>query len=246
MVGFPHLTDAPITEALIDFRVSLASEFDPNGFQAAQKDISLRYPQMEAMRFLAGGFEVKDGKPVHLPEQSGIRGYLFKSEDGKNVCQFRTDGFTYSRLKPYVTWDEMVSEAKSLWASYKGIARPRTASRIAVRYINHLTLPSSLSEYLKNLPVVPEGIPQVVIGFLTRVVIRDQENDLTANITESLGKSVEPNRAAVLLDIDVFKERDFVIEADEEVIWGMFARMRQLKNEIFFSILTEKAVEKYK
>ena len=240
-----YLQNAPITEALIDFRVILPSEFDPQTFSDLEIKLSTKYPQKEPLRLVTGKFGIEAGKPINITEDKGIQGYLYKSEDGKNIAQFRADGLTYNRLKPYTSWDEVIAEAKYLWELYKGTARPQLITRIAVRYINHLTIPADFSDYITNPPIIPEGIPQTISSFLTRIVIQDLDREIAANITKALEKSIEPNYITIILDIDVYKQQDFSPN-DNETIWNTFTRMRELKNLIFFNSITEKTAEKYK
>lgn len=48
----------------------------------------------------------------------------------------------------------------------------------------------------------------------------------------------------VILDIDVFVEREFDPSGDE--IWGCLDDLREMKNDIFYKSLTPAAWEKYK
>ncbi|MBI4304634.1 MAG: TIGR04255 family protein [Chloroflexi bacterium] len=238
-----HLKNAPITEALIDFRVSLPTDFNITSFSNLEKDLSGKYPNKKPLRLITGKIGIEAGKHINVTEDKGIQGYAYESEDGKNIAQFRADGFTHNRLEPYTSWDEVIGEAKFLWNVYKKVARPRLITRIAVRYLNRLNIPANLGEYITNPPKLPDGVPETVSSFLTRIVIQDSDRGVAANITEALEKSVEPNCLMVILDIDVYKQHDFGV--DDENVWNTFTQMRELKNLIFFNTITEKTAERY-
>ncbi len=240
-----YLKNAPLTEALIDIRVSLPSVFDPKDFLSLSKDISDKYTKSEPRQLFTAAFGVEAGKPfTQATESKGIHGYICKSEDGKEVVQFRVDGFTFSRLNPYSEWETVLSEAKRLWGLYSIKCLPELITRIAVRYINRLDLPlpiKDFADYLTAPPLVPDSLPQGVSQFLTRVVIHDA--DITANIVQTMKSSPKADHIGVILDIDVFKLKETGFE--ESSIWPEFQKLRDLKNRIFFESITEKTARLY-
>jgi uncharacterized protein (TIGR04255 family) len=239
MVKQKHLEKAPIIEALIDFRVNLPTEFTVDTFSNISDDFTRKYPKKESLVSGEFEFKIEEGKATMKPPiDKGVQGYVYKSDDDKNVAQFRIDGFTFSRLSPYTSWDEVFSEASGLWKLYCSKSSPSLISRIAVRYINRLDIPASLTnlrKYLTAPPEVPKKLPQQMNKFLTRVMI--QEDDITANIIQALDKSLKPEHIGVILDIDVYKvnKKGF----DIEKIPPEFDKLRELKNLIFFESITE-------
>ena len=240
-----HLKNAPLTEALVDIRVSLPSIFDPKDFLSLSNDISDKYTKSKPRQLFTAAFGVETGKPFTQPtENKGIHGYICKSEDEKDVVQFRIDGFTFSRLNPYSEWETVLSEAKRLWGLYSIKCLPELITRIAVRYINRLDLPlpiKDFADYLTAPPLVPDSLPQGVSQFLTRVVIHDA--DTTANIIQAMKSSPKADHVGVILDIDVFKLKETGFE--ESSIWPEFEKLRDFKNRIFFESITEKTARLY-
>jgi len=234
-----YLKNAPIVEAIIDFRVRLPDGFDPQEFSSLKKDLSSKYPKMEKGRMITGSIKIKDDKPiVEPPTDMGIKGYRFTSRDEKEVVQFRIDGFTFSRLQPYTKWEQVLDEAKRLWELYRSKASPQAVDRIAVHYINRLDIPSplrDLGDYLTAPPVLPETLPQELSQYLLRLLVH--ENDLAAGIIQALVKSPKRAHIGIILDIDVFKVSEGGI--NDESIWPTFDRLRELKNRIFFGLITE-------
>lgn len=240
-----HLANAPITEAIIDFKAKLPLDFKVEQFSILKEKLSDRYPILEGHKEIQTGMEIKDGIQVaQFTKDMGLQGFFFKSADKCNVAQFRVNGFTFNRLKPYTSWDEVFKEASELWGIYVETASPELITRIAVRYINHLKLPlpmTEISQYLTAPPPIPDDIPKNVISFLTRVVVDDPKLGLMANIIQVLEKSVDPHYAMVIIDIDVYKQDEFKI--DDEQIWSIFKKLRNMKNTIFFNSITEDAAE---
>lgn len=251
MAKYRHLDNAPITEAIIDLRVRLPSKFQVKEFSQLRDVLRERYPDFKERRLITGGFGIKAGKPVmQPPEDKGIDGYVLRSTDSKQVAQFSREGFTFSRLKPYTDWKDVLAEAKSAWKVYEAGASPELVTRIAVRYINHLSIPLSLpspidyfARYLTAPPNIPGTLRQAVSHFLTRVVVHDIELGTTANITQALQKSSQPDQVTIILDIDVFEQKETGF--DEGDIWPRFEQLRDVKNRAFFDSITEETARLY-
>lgn len=239
-----HLNKAPITEALIDFQVKLRSGFNIVEFSSLQQTLHDTYPTMKERRRVEVEFNVAgkvEGSKVETTHKDPwLHGYWFCSHDGKNVVQFREDGFTFNRLHPYTTWEDVSAEAERLWGVYLVKAPVELVTRIAVRYINHMSLPLPITDFAKYLtapPSIPTTLPQEVSQFLTRMIVHDRESGAIANITQALQKSELPGHATIVLDIDVYRLQESGFNAEE--VRPILEQLRHLKNRIFFDSLTE-------
>ena len=129
MARIRHLEKAPITEALVDFRAAIPPDFAIDSLKSLRNTIGDRYPVVEEMRFVKAEFELSKGLPERKDTDFGIRGYLFKGQDGQDVAQFRADGFTYNRLQPYTSWDAVLPEALGLWELFVQTVVPVSITR---------------------------------------------------------------------------------------------------------------------
>lgn len=243
MAKYTHLEKAPIIEALIDIRIKMREDLTVEKLESIYNAIPGQYPDKKARHKWEGKFELKKGEsPISLGTET-IDGYIFTSADQKQIFQARLDGFTFSRLKPYETWEQLRDEAYKLWQKYRDVTSPEI-TRVALRYINKMEIPLSgkdFSEYLKAAPIIPEVLPQGVSSFLTRVVIHEPGIDASAIITQALEQIVNPNILPIILDIDVFKQKSEGIS--EEDAWKILEKLRHFKNKIFFESITEKTKE---
>jgi len=108
-----HYDKAPIKEAIIDIQIESASltlaNFDkvevspPRGYAERQK-VTIGHIRGR----LEGGILTATANQDEL-------GYAFVGGEGKHHVQFRLNGFTFSRLAPYQTWEQLRSETKTLW-----------------------------------------------------------------------------------------------------------------------------------
>lgn len=243
-----HLRNAPIVEALIDIRTTTPVDFDVARFTMLPKTLEQRFPRAEALRAFSGGFEI-DGQLQQIRSHTvnqGILGYLYRSETNDRVLQARKDGFTFSKLQPYEDWSKLRSEAVELWDMYVSVAKPEQISRLALRYINRLNIPTTsgkfdFDEYFTAAPQVPEGLPQAISGFLYRVHLPNPEINAAAIIHQALEPASSPSMVTVLLDIDVFVHQTFA--PSDRTMMGAFEHLHDFKNKIFFEYITEKTAE---
>ena len=245
MTEYPILKNAPIIEALIDIRVKLDSSFEVEKILSIYDKIKTKYPEKQKQQISQVIFGIDEKNQEKSPIKK-INGFRFISEDKKQILQARLDGFTFSRLKPYKSWDELKKEAKRLWDFYKEIVKPLAITRVAVRYINNLNIPMPLGDfgdYLTAPPTVPDKLPQGVSSFLTRVVIREPDNKADAIITQAL-EQVVTDTAPIILDIDVFKSNPDSM--DEKDTWAILEKLRVFKNKIFFESITKGLKETFK
>ncbi len=251
MAQYQHLSKAPIREALIDIRVQLPSEMDITQLQSLHDGIKEQYPNKAEKRLWENKFEIKEGKPQPLVTSETLSGYSFSTstQDGAQVVQFRVDGFTFSRLRPYTNWEAFSSEAKRLWEIYAEFLKdtPPNITRVATRYVNFLDLPLPISDpeqFITGLPKAPSQRPLLSQSFLNRIQVFDPSQGITAIVTKALIQPSSPSVATVLLDIDVFKAAIF--EQNYVEAWNTIEAVKKLGNEIFFEAITDKTVETYK
>lgn len=247
MNKFPSLKNAPITEAVIDIKVKL-----PSGFQVDQLDgvndfLKPDYPTKKEVKKFEGRIDFAQEASV-TPIRGEIAGYRHDSKDGKQVVQVMTEGFTFSRLKPYISWEQVRDEARRIWNYYEKVTSPELITRVALRYINNLNIPVpehelKFHDYLTAPPAIPDSIPQALSEFVTRVVVSEPSLNATAIIIQALEPVSKPKLLAVILDIDVFR---FNQDGIEDSPWEILESLRVFKNKIFFNSITKELEEMYK
>jgi uncharacterized protein (TIGR04255 family) len=238
-----HLPNAPIVEAIVDFRVLPREQVTSDTFSDLRSSIGEEYSRNTAMQAIGARFGIENGHFVNAVDMPTTVGWRYQS--GTEIAQFRLNGFTFSKIAPYTTWEEVFGEATRLWDIYVSVCEPRQVSRIAVRYINQMRLdaPVNLRDYLEAPPILPEPIPPHIREFLSRIQVEDQRRGASAVIVQALEPQMDSSVISVLLDIDAFREVS--IAPKDASMRPMFQQLRELKNEIFFASITEKTVEMY-
>lgn len=235
----------PITEALIDLRVKLPADVGVERLAALHQAVKSTYPEAQNVIVWTGGFGVEAGEPRVQAPSSTHTGFMYRSADRLQVVQARTDGFTFSRLRPYTDWQHFEGEARALWAEYCRVANPENVHRVAVRYINRIDLPpgEDIKNFIRTVPEVSPDLPQNVLNLLMRIVVPGPGGSVCI-ITE-FSEQPTPTSVPTVFDIDAFREQ-LELAPNSEAVWEVLGQLRAFKNDVFFNSLTDKALEAYK
>jgi uncharacterized protein (TIGR04255 family) len=230
---------APITEATIDLRIAVPEDFALARLEHLQTVLDEGYSEKQNIRFDELLVQPEAHTTAHRSQQIG---YRFVNADKRRIVQARMDGFAFSLLAPYERWETFSQEARRLWERFRDHIQPLAVTRLGVRYINRLDVPSptiELKEYLATVPEIAEGLPQVLQRYFMQLVLPMEAIHATAIINQALVPPPIPDTTSIMLDIDLFRDQD--VPQDEEGIWQAFGQLREGKNQIFNASLTHKA-----
>ena len=242
--SFPHLTKAPVAEAVVEVRVRLSRPVVQADFDAFRDRLSDRFPKSQIIRFVASHLQFDSDEEVKNDVSTGLVGVRLDDVDGRWVVQAKTEGLAVSRLPPYESWDGLIAKLRELWPVYVEVFEPSTVLRLGVRYINRVPLPETekvdLDGVLTAGPKIPPTLPQNLTQFVTRVVFPLPADGIVLTVLQALEPApgdVSGRRAHVVLDIDAACEETLSPIAPE--MWGRLDSLRDAKNMAFFGSLTE-------
>jgi uncharacterized protein (TIGR04255 family) len=242
-----QLAKPPIREAVFDIQIEGAVDFDQVKALAEAYGKELGLTKTTPIRAGFFGVTLSPGQPLQThAHDEGVIGLRVEDEPTTQIVQFRKNGFTYSCTGPYDDWGAFRGRALQPARRFLALPGVNKITRIALRYINVIRFPSlpvNLDDYLPAAPKVPENLPQVVSGFVSRVVISIPEDQLMAVVTQA-SEEAPPPVGSVILDIDVF--RTLSLPAGDVSWEQMFEKIREWKNKIFFEYINEKTVGLYK
>ena len=247
MTTCEHLVNAPITEALIDIRTTLPEATSAATLESICEKVGAAYPTRREIRHHAAQFSIGAQPSTSVAVKDDQIGCMLHSKDGKQVLQARLDGFTFSRLRPYLNWEQLRDEAKTLWSEYCAVAQPESVTRIAVRYINRIELPlpvNNLKEWLLTGPEIAENLPQNLGGYFFRVHLPFAKPEAEVFIIQHVDVGSDASHVPVILDIDAFLLRKFDPTADD--LWQCLEDLRTVKNKVFFESITDRTKELFR
>lgn len=235
---YPH---APIKEALIDLQVTLPPAVTIETLERIHREIENDFPTMKKRLFMEG--ELSAGERVAASAKQRHMGFAYYTADGRYVFQARLDGFTFSRMAPYDSWEDLCSQAQRYWSVYRRHASPTHIHRIALRYINQVDIPIrelDFDDYFLTIPKIGPRLPQGLAGFLMQLQMPQQDLEALAIVTQTMAPPQTKDQVSVILDIDIFVQQQQMSDDDA---WALVEALRVRKNDLFEGSITDKARE---
>lgn len=232
---------APITEAVIEIR------FEKPLPKKSIEKLNERLKDSYASSDPVSGIGVK----VYVKERQATfdethNGYKLASKDQTDVLMIIPTSMICSRSAPYTGWESFRARAEENWKQWKQITGYKKIERLGVRYINRIDIPVGSDErirvedYLNVYPQYPE--PEPISGLSTytmQIVGYIGKKNFNLIINSNVVPSPLVNHVSILLDIDI-APKGSVPQKDDE-IWAMFEIMREHKNDVFESSVTDNA-----
>lgn len=237
----PFGPKAPITEALVDLRVQVGTELRLEHLREFNGTLGNAYPKVQTQTDWAGEIRLEpESNTPTVTSTHWVRGFVFRSEDDREVVQVRRDGFTFSLLPQYTDWSELRDKAKRAWERYVELVAPLAITRVAHRCINRISLPHErleLDQWFKLHAVTPPELGDLT-ELLVRVAMRHPDNPAIIALA-TLGSApprTDVQESAFLLDIDIWNEEKRPVDA---AIWGLLEDLHEYRNDVFFGSLTD-------
>lgn len=222
---FPN---APIVEAILSIEVNYLQD--------------LVTPVEAFSRENCGLLPVREEITSGSVSERGPGGYRFSSADGLQVLQITRRSFSFHRLRPYSDWERFAGDAHRLWREYLGHFTPETVRGANLRYLNRIDIPASfanLRDYISLLATLPAGLETSLSGYLLRLSLADESIPAAAYVTQRIQPETTGGVLPLVFDIDVRSELDLGIRDDS--LWRVLEQLRDYKNRLFFSSITDAA-----
>jgi uncharacterized protein (TIGR04255 family) len=220
--------------------VTPRAEFKVSDLEPAKDRMATSHPRNAPLVGVSTKVKVEPQKAPDVSQTREHDGFRLETQDQKEVVILAKSWFSYSRLEPYTSWDDVFPRVLRAWDVYKSVATPVQVVRTAVRYINRLPLPmvDNLGEYLTTDPRVPGALP--ISNWLSSMTVVDHALQVSAIVTQAM-ELVSSTEMFLLLDHDVFSTEAIQPE-DGDAIRALFENLREAKNKLFFDSLTDKAI----
>lgn len=234
-------------EAIVDIDCDFAPAFDIQAVQEPAKAAYVdRYPTVRNRFLREVTIQQKAEGEIDPSFRQGLRGYMYLQEDGKQLIQVRTNGFSFNRLAPYSSFDDYLPEIIRTWGLFRDVTKPVQVNVIRLRYINRIELPITdgkveLEDFFKVAPKLPEEDRLSFTGFLNRYDAVEDDTGFQVSVvlaTEPPQAHLRPlifdNAATAVNPID---------PSDLSRIEAILRALRALKNRVFRNTLSEQCLE---
>ncbi len=241
----PHLTNAPITEALLDIHVEPDADMTLARLDEFSLAVQDQFPEKRTIRTIEAEIAV-DSDANKSVRRDEVIGYINWNEDKTRAVQGRVNGFSVNHVRDkYTQWNDLRDEAYALWQKYTLVAKPKSIVRCALRYINRIEVNTSVNidKILKTRIEIAETLPRPPVGFLFRAQLHFDAH-IQAILTQAKDPHLlDPSKMWIIFDIDVFSTKSCPVTDDS--VWEELAHLRELKNRCFFESLQPTIVEGY-
>lgn len=234
---FEKFKHPPIKEAV--FILNFASPVSTEKLNSLRNDPTLKAKYPFVQKSIQNNFKFNNSaKSQSASIENLLDGYVFKTSEHSPewILQTKRNYFSLHKVEKYNCWDDLIIELKSVFGIFSVVfGNEFSIKEVAIRYINHI--PINPGQNLKNwfnlLPSEIEGVPVNYNKFFQQISV--QENELNGVIIQSV---LEINNILnFVIDIRVSKiTLNQTILADD--LDNLFGDIRNLKNSIFFNIIT--------
>src|SRR5258708_13985008 len=235
--SFPLLARAPIVEAVIEVRARAEAPWEEQAITNHIKSKLPEYPSVLSaravqlrMEFPQPSAQIAQPSPAEqVVHEMGWRGLRCESADKRHIAQFNRDGFVFSRLAPYESWDQLEREGLRLWQLHTDLAQPNEVQRLGLRFINRIAVPQEglrLEDYLEAPPKAPQGMDLPFAGFLHQDTLTVSGYPYGIPFTQPVQPPQAPETGGLILDIVAFTTQPLNLHRSEERRVGKECRSR--------------------
>jgi uncharacterized protein (TIGR04255 family) len=238
-----HYSKAPITEAIVDFRVVRTDNMTLDNLHGITAHIKNDYPHVDNSLLIES--QVTAGSSIGASANQTHVGYICSSNNRKQNLRAELGGFVFSQLAPYDRWENFRDEAHRLWEIYAQMVQVESINRIAVRYINRIDIPlpfDDFKDFLRTVPEVSPDLPQGLAGYFMQLQIPQDDVGAMAVINQAMVplQSPDPDYISVILDIEIFQDQ-YVFSKD--VFWESLEQLHTKLDSVFEACITQRTRE---
>jgi uncharacterized protein (TIGR04255 family) len=250
-------SNPPIVEAIFHVVVERDSDFNNEKLNEYAKYITESFPAFDRkeQRSLTNEILVPIDDPDNTTSSISniLQGYLLAYNDNSKVIQANTDNFSFSKLRPYQTWESFYEEANKFWGKYVDITSVDRVKRLGLRYLNRIEIPLDnksfrLQDYIKIFPEVSDDLSVAISGYFMQISLESELYEPSrAIVNQAIGNAGNLKSTPLIFDIEVFQDIDLVPQKNFKEIESIFIdNLRAFKNDIFLNGITAKSKELFK
>jgi uncharacterized protein (TIGR04255 family) len=240
---FPRLEHAPIVEAVIQFNAPPTVSLEPAELKKKLQSMFGSVKITDQMQ-LETGFA---GSPagIELRHKSQWDGLRIMSENGKHICQWKSNSLIFSRLAPYQTWESFLGSALPYWEAYQTVHFPEVIESIGVRFISQIELQANqkVSDFVAKVPPPLRGLGLRSDSFFHQDTIPVPGQQYEIRLIRTMQRIADQagKKSILVVDIDVSTTAAIMSMELKRVL----QEIRFLKNKVFFAYMKD-AENKFK
>ncbi len=201
----------PLLEAVCEFRFVVEGDMSTDNVSAFYTAIQASFPKQKKGKMNKLEFHIDAEKTPEENKKNISQDYYefeqYFSEDEK--CSVQLDGGRVSihRIKPYTSWTDFLPLIQLVHNAYTTHFQPTEVSRIGIRYINEIILPSSsfiFSQYFALQASVPSLDANSRQSIFLGALYEQNEGRDAIKVQFADKQQNNPDIKAFILDLDYF------------------------------------------
>ena len=242
-------SNPPLHEALVEFRFAEPERWSPTvpGVMSVDQTIMDRYDGENEEAAPAGvtfNLNLGPGNLIIGQQPNKVR---FQSEDKTCLMLVGRDALSVHRVNDYPGWPTFVDEVKKALAALDGAMKvERGITRIGVRYINRIPIPSlesDFADYLSTVSAVHGGLEGTRTGYRDASEYRLEE-PMSRLVVQQSSQRLSDDEFALMLDIDAIAEFPEPLAERNEAL-KLVDELHDMIVRVFESSVTDEAKEKF-
>jgi uncharacterized protein (TIGR04255 family) len=235
-----HYPRPPIIEAVIEVRFE--GLFTPREMERVRDRFKRDFPSIEETRNIRVEVLVKGVAGTATPA-----GFRMTAKNAVDVILINESAIATVRKGPYDKWEELRKISESNFDTFTKVIGRRRVIRLGVRFVNRIDIPNpriygrDLSEFIKIGVALPEGIAQGIGQYSLALNFIENTTGARVFIQSAVVDAALIDYTSISLDIDASWDSDIPQRIDE--MWKFTERLRDAKNAVFESCITEKLRE---
>lgn len=247
MKEWPVLGNPPVLVALFQLKFEMGNTklnefliFDPQ----LRKDFPNRNDNIEANIDLPPSSIPLGISKVTGTSNAKMSGHVYFTQDQKCKLSITEGNITYIDERKYVGWIEFERLVCKYLNLFAPVLEKHVIKRASIRFINQFSFESfnDPTEYFRTLVSTTnenaEGLPYPLVKYGFKLVL-NVKDDTYSIVNQNLDK--QRDRFIYIFDIDVLKKTNLLFDINS--IREVLADLREIKNNIFFSNITDKTRE---
>lgn len=237
-----HYSKAPILEAIIEIRWPNEVSFDD--LVAASKDGTFSgFGEPKIRKDVVSTFDPQSTVATHTSKDVGLE---FTRRDGQEVVFFDVGSCAYIQKAPYDKWDNFCGSALKVFQPIIDSRQVTHLDRIGVRFVNRIDIPVDDTRRIATETFIkvnfdgPRNDGTDLIEFQMRIVKESPRQGIAYALLIATTTSPVENHGAIIVDVDAFTLGP--TSTDSGIYLEVLRELREEKNEIFKSCLTDAAI----
>lgn len=200
-----------------------------------------KYPRVDDNVEISTSFETPTRRAVASTRNVGKK---LTSGDGSYMINFISGQMAVIKLAPYAGWEALFTEGRENWDFLVKIIDKKALSMVSTRFINRIDVPVSPNDKLNLNAYFNLGLslPSKIVGmdlngFNINFGATDEKNQYRTVINFTSAPQAIIDHLSFTVDIDVITIDQLPLKDD--LIWDRVNSLRQIKNDLFKSLITD-------